>query len=82
MRQYSLGAILLDLDDPRRVIGHLDEPILVPEEDERDGYVPNVVYSCGSLIHGDLLVLPYGFSDQATRVATLPVADLLERLGG
>lgn len=82
MRQYSLGAILLDLDDPRRVVGHLDEPILVPEEDERDGYVPNVVYSCGSLIHGDLLVLPYGFSDQATRIATIPVDDLLGRLAG
>jgi predicted GH43/DUF377 family glycosyl hydrolase len=80
MRQYSLGAILLDLDDPRQVVGHLDEPILVPEEDERDGYVPNVVYSCGSLIHGDLLVLPYGFSDQATRIATIPVDDLLGRL--
>lgn len=82
MRQYSLGAILLDLDDPRQVVGHLDEPILVPEEDERDGYVPNVVYSCGSLIHGDLLVLPYGFSDQATRIATIPVDDLLGRLAG
>jgi predicted GH43/DUF377 family glycosyl hydrolase len=82
MRQYSLGAILLDLDDPRQVVGHLDEPILVPEEDERDGYVPNVVYSCGSLIHGDLLVLPYGFSDQATRIATIRVDDLLGRLAG
>jgi predicted GH43/DUF377 family glycosyl hydrolase len=82
MRQYSLGAILLDLDDPRRVIGHLDEPILVPDEEERDGYVPNVVYSCGSLVHGDLLVLPYGFSDQATRIATLPIDDLLGRLTG
>jgi predicted GH43/DUF377 family glycosyl hydrolase len=77
-----LGAILLDLDDPRQVVGHLDEPILVPEEDERDGYVPNVVYSCGSLIHGDLLVLPYGFSDQATRIATIRVDDLLGRLAG
>ncbi|HEX6147592.1 MAG TPA: glycoside hydrolase family 130 protein [Acidimicrobiia bacterium] len=82
MRQYSLGAILLDLDDPRQVVGHLDEPILVPEEDERDGYVPNVVYSCGSLIHGDLLVLPYGYSDEATRIATIPVDDLLGRLAG
>jgi predicted GH43/DUF377 family glycosyl hydrolase len=82
MRQYSLGAILLDLDDPRRVIGHLDEPILVPDEEERDGYVPNVVYSCGSLIHDGLLVLPYGFSDQATRIATMPIDDLLGRLTG
>ena len=53
MRCYSLGAILLDADDPKRVIGHLDDPLLVPSEEERDGYVPNVVYSCGSMIHGD-----------------------------
>ena len=80
MRQYALGAILLDRDDPRRVIGHLDEPFLVPEEDERDGYVPNVVYSCGSMIHGDLLVVPYGYADEATRVGTVSVTDLLNRL--
>ena len=55
MRRYTLGAILLDIDDPTQVIGHLDEPLLVPIEEERDGYVPNVVYSCGSMIHGDRL---------------------------
>ena len=75
-----LGALLLDTEDPRRVIGHLKEPLLVPAEDERDGYVPNVVYSCGSMIHGDHLVLPYGFSDIGTRVATVPLGDLLTRL--
>jgi predicted GH43/DUF377 family glycosyl hydrolase len=80
MRQYSLGAILLDLDDPQRVIGHLDQPILVPGTDERDGYVPNVVYSCGSIIHGGWLVLPYGFADEGTGVATVGLADLLNRL--
>lgn len=80
MRQYSLGAILLDLEDPGQVIGHMDEPLLVPDEDEREGYVPNVVYSCGSIIHDDLLVLPYGYSDVATRVATMSVGDLLDRL--
>jgi predicted GH43/DUF377 family glycosyl hydrolase len=82
MRRYSLGAILLDTDDPRQVVGHLDEPLLAPDEDERDGYVPNVVYSCGSLIHSGQLVLPYGFADQATRVATVPIDDLLSRLVG
>ena len=82
MRRYSLGAILLDIDDPRRVIGHLDEPLLAPDDDERDGYVPNVVYSCGSLIHAGQLVLPYGFADQATSVATVPIDDLLSRLVG
>ena len=66
-RRYTLGAVLLDLDDPSRVIGHLDEPLLSPDDDERDGYVPNVVYSCGSMIHGGHLVLPYGFADVGAR---------------
>jgi predicted GH43/DUF377 family glycosyl hydrolase len=80
MRRYALGAILLDLDDPRRVLGHLDEPLLVPAEDERDGYVPNVVYSCGSMIHGDRLVIPYGFSDLGSGIAAIPLGDVLSRL--
>jgi predicted GH43/DUF377 family glycosyl hydrolase len=80
MRRYALGAILLDLEDPRRVIGHLDEPLLVPAEDERDGYVPNVVYSCGSLIHGDDLIIPYGFSDLGCGIAAIALRDILERL--
>ena len=80
MRRYALGAILLDLEDPRRVIGHLDEPLLVPTEDERDGYVPNVVYSCGSLIHGRDLVIPYGFSDLGSGIAAIPLQDVLGRL--
>lgn len=80
LRRYSLGAILLDIDDPYRVIGHLKDPLLVPENDERDGYVPNVVYSCGSMIHDDHLVLPYGFADVGNRVALIPIEDLLNRL--
>jgi len=80
LRRYTLGAILLDTEDPRRVIGHLKEPLLEPDEDERDGYVPNVVYSCGSMIHGNHLVLPYGFSDLGARIATVPLHDLLTRL--
>lgn len=80
MRRYALGAILLDLEDPRRVIGHLDEPLLAPTEDERDGYVPNVVYSCGSLIHGRDLVIPYGFSDLGSGIAAIPLEDVLGRL--
>ena len=80
MRRYTLGAVLLDLDDPTVVLGHLDEPLLSPEADEREGYVPNVVYSCGSLIHGDHLVLPYGYADFGTRLATIPIAELLDRL--
>ncbi len=80
MRRYALGAILLDLEDPRRVIGHLDEPLLAPAEDERDGYVPNVVYSCGSLIHGDDLIIPYGFSDLGSGIAAIPLGSILDRL--
>jgi predicted GH43/DUF377 family glycosyl hydrolase len=82
LRQYALGALLLDRDDPTRVLGHLDEPLLSASEDEREGYVPNVVYSCGSLIHAGHLVLPYGFADVGARIATIPIDDLLSRLTG
>jgi predicted GH43/DUF377 family glycosyl hydrolase len=81
-RTYSLGAILLDIDDPSRVIGHLAEPLLTPLESEREGYVPNVVYSCGSMIHGDELILPYGQSDTECRVVRVPLDPLLTRLAG
>ena len=80
MRKYSIWAELLDLNDPSQVIGRLDEPILTPDEHERDGYVPNVVYTCGSMIHGDTLVIPYGIADQRCRVATVSVSELLSRL--
>lgn len=82
MRRYTLGAMLLDIDDPGRVIGELREPLLEPDEGERDGYVPNVVYSCGSLIHGDRLVIAYGASDTVTKFATVPVDPLLAKLAG
>ncbi len=80
MREYAIGAVLLDLEDPTRVLGALDEPLLRPREDEREGYVPNVVYSCGPVRHGDVLVLPYGCSDAAVRFATVDLPALLERL--
>ena len=80
MRTYAIGAVLLDLDDPHRVIGDLPEPILYPDERERDGYVPNVLYSCGGMLHGDHLILPYGFSDAGIRIATLELDELLGRL--
>ena len=79
-RRYTLGAVLLDLDEPSRVIGHLKEPLLSPTDDEREGYVPNVVYSCVGLIHDGYLVLPYGFADVGANVATIPVGELLSRL--
>jgi predicted GH43/DUF377 family glycosyl hydrolase len=82
MREYAIGAALLDLDDPTHLIGALSEPSLVPDEEERVGYVPNVLYSCGSLLHGDTLVIPYGCSDSAVRVATVSMSALLDRLTG
>jgi predicted GH43/DUF377 family glycosyl hydrolase len=80
MRTYYLSAMLLDLNDPARVIGTLDRPLLSPREDERDGYVPNVVYSCGSLVHAGRLVLPYGIADQSIGIATVQMDELLEEL--
>jgi predicted GH43/DUF377 family glycosyl hydrolase len=80
MREYSLGALLLDLDDPTRVIGRLPGPLLAPAEDERDGYVPNVVYSCGPLAVGDVLLLPYGASDASVRFAFVDLPALLARM--
>lgn len=80
MRRYVLGALLLDLDDPSKVIGHLREPLLEPEESEREGYVPNVVYSCGGMVNGDDLVLPYGLSDGAVGVAIIAIPELLTKL--
>ena len=80
MRNYCIGAALLDLEDPRRVIGRLRQPLLEPLDHERDGYVPNVVYSCGSLIHNGWLVLPYAVSDYATTHALAQLEPLLERL--
>ena len=77
MRKYCLGAFLLDLNDPTRVIGRLREPLLSPNESERDGYVPNVVYTCGALLHGRELVIPYAMSDSATKFATIPLDELL-----
>lgn len=77
MRQYSISAVLLDLDDPRIMIGALSSPLLTPNPDERNGYVPNVVYSCGSLVHRGKLVMPYGFSDYRTSFATMELSDVL-----
>jgi len=80
MRTYSIGAILLDLEEPTRIIGQLREPLLSPAHDEQDGYVPNVVYSCGALLHADTLVIPYGIGDSAIGVATVPLDQLLASL--
>ena len=77
MRKYSLSAFLLDLDDPTKVIGRLREPLIQPNEEEREGYVPNVVYSCGSLAHKGRLIIPYAMSDYATTFATVKIDEVL-----
>ena len=82
MRTYRIGAILLDLEEPTRIIGQLRQPLLSPAADEQDGYVPNVVYSCGGLVHAETLVIPYGIADAAIGVATVPLPDLLAELTG
>ena len=77
MRTYGIGALLLDLEDPTKVIAQLPRPLLLPNDEERDGYVPNVVYSCGSLVHNGTLFMPYGIADQSISYVTVKVADLL-----
>jgi predicted GH43/DUF377 family glycosyl hydrolase len=80
MRTYSIGAILLDLDDPTKMIGRLRRPLISPAADEQDGYVPNVAYSCGALVHAGKLVIPYGIADSAIGFATVSMPDLLASL--
>lgn len=80
MRKYCIGAALLDLHDPTKVIGRLREPLIAPEGNEREGYVPNVVYSCGSLLHGRQLILPYAMSDKASTISTISIDVLLAAL--
>ena len=80
MRRYAIGAMLLDREEPTRILGRLLHPLLEPDEGEREGYVPNVVYSCGALPNGHDLILPYGMSDGAIGVAVISVPELLAGL--
>jgi predicted GH43/DUF377 family glycosyl hydrolase len=80
MRRYCLGASLLDLNNPSIEIGRLEEPLLVPNTDEREGYVPNVLYSCGSIIHQGNLIIPYGLSDYCSSFAIVPIDVLIEKI--
>ncbi len=80
MREYCIGAFLLDLDDPTKVIGRLSEPLLRPTSNEREGYVPNVVYTCGALVHGGKLIIPYAYADHATSFATAPLDEVLSAI--
>ena len=77
MRTYGIGALLLDLDDPTKVLAQLPKPLLLPDIDEQDGYVPNVVYSCGSLVHDGTLYMPYGIADREISFVTVDIAELL-----
>lgn len=80
MRKYCIGAFLLDRDDPSKVLGRLPEPLLMPNAAEREGYVPNAVYSCGSLLHNGRIIVPYGLADQAAGFATVELADVLNAI--
>ena len=77
MRKYSIGAALLDKDDPSKVLGRTPHPILAAADQDREGYVPNVVYSCGAIRHGDCLFLPYGVADSSVAFAFVPISELL-----
>ena len=80
MRKYCIGAYLLDLEDPTKIIGQLSEPLLSPTEEEREGYVPNVLYTCGATIHNDEVIIPYSMSDTASGIAVVPVKQLVDCL--
>ncbi len=80
MRKYCIGAMLLDLEDPSRIIARLQEPLITPNEIEREGYVPNVVYTCGAIVHHSHLVIPYAMSDYATTFATIEVNELISEM--
>ena len=80
MRKYSIGATLLDLNDPSKCLGQTSEPILEPNEDEREGYVPNVVYTCGAMIHNGELIIPYAMADYASLFATVSLDAIFSKL--
>lgn len=80
MREYVLGASLFDLDNPEKEIGRLKTPLMMPNEEEREGYVPNVIYTCGAIIHNGMLGIPYAMSDYASAFATVNLEELLYEL--
>ena len=80
MRKYSIGAVLLDKRDPSKVIGRTREPILAAADQDREGYVPNVVYTCGAILHGDTLFMPYGIADSSVGFAFVPVKEMLKAM--
>lgn len=80
MREYSIGVILLDLENPSKIIGNMSEPLLICNQEEREGYVPNVVYSCGSIIHNDNLIIPYAMSDTCSGIVTITLSELFDNI--
>lgn len=80
MREYSIGVILLDIENPNKIIGNMSEPLIICTPDEREGYVPNVVYSCGSIIHNDNLIIPYAMSDTCSGIATISLSELFNKI--
>ena len=80
MREYVLGASLFELHNPEVEIGRLSQPLLTPNRVEREGYVPNVVYSCGAIIHNQSLIIPYAMSDYTSTYAVVDLRELLEEL--
>jgi predicted GH43/DUF377 family glycosyl hydrolase len=82
VRKYSIGAVLLDKRDPSKVLCRSREPLVRPEPSEREGYVPNVVYTCGAMRHGDQIILPYAISDTFSNFATMKIAELMQALCG
>jgi predicted GH43/DUF377 family glycosyl hydrolase len=80
VRKYSIGAVLLDKRDPSRVLARSSEPLLRPEPSEREGYVPNVVYTCGAMTHNDQLILPYAVSDTYSNFATMKISALMQAM--
>jgi predicted GH43/DUF377 family glycosyl hydrolase len=80
MREYVLGASLFDLHNPEKETGRLKSPLLMPNTEEREGYVPNVLYSCGSMVHNEDLIIPYAMSDYASTYATVNIRELLNEL--
>ncbi len=80
MREYMMGACLLDIDNPEKVIGRLKTPLMIPNAEEREGYVPNVIYSCGSIVHNDDLIIPYAMSDYASTYSYINLQQLLDEL--
>lgn len=80
MRQYCIGITLLDIEDPSRIVNNMTEPLIIPDEEEREGYVPNVVYTCGAIVHNGNLIIPYAMSDTCTGIATLSVGDLFSNI--